>query len=358
MKTLTTLLLLSFALLPTAAWATCASDADCAPDEVCLATPCACATPACDPEGECPEPEPCTCDAAAECVPTDSFDDDVYYSGDCEVDADCPMGFACEQVQVPCGSTRVDCACPGCAEGEECPPCECPEEPVEPPECEIETYGYCAYKPVECASDADCVEGFECKAQEVCSSSAGCGCAMPACDPDDGECPEPEPCECDETDYEETCEVIGNYCEAKQIECEAAADCPADWECVGIGADCACPAIACASDEPDACPDLPPCECAAEPTVSYCMPGGWAEAAARDYAAGSDDTGAVGEEQSPTAAFMEDASKAAAEQDATDTDKGSGCAYATTTTAGLGVLLLTVLSLLGVAVRRRRVTAR
>jgi MYXO-CTERM domain-containing protein len=230
-----------------------------------------------------------------------------------------------------------------------------------PPDCESQTYKYCAYKPVECAGDSDCDEGFECKAQEVCSASGGCACAVPACDPDGGECPVPEPCECEtEPVPEPTCEVVGHYCEAKQIECESATDCPTDWECVGVSADCACPAmeIYCDPASSEECPEMPACDCGSEPTVSYCMPGGWAAAAARDYAAaadGSTNNNAIGEEQSPTAAFMDGASKAAAEHAAAgdESAKGSGgCSFATTATAGFGTLFVTLLALLGLAVRR------
>jgi hypothetical protein len=356
MTALKTLLVLSMALLPAAAWAACSTDADCAAGEVCVAVPCACAAPACDPDAPDCVTEPCTCDAASECVPAESFDDDTYYSGDCEADADCPMGFTCQEVQAPCASTG--CACPPCEEGTECT-CDCPTDP-EP--CEATTYKYCAYTPVECASDADCSEGFECKAQEVCSGSAGCGCAVPACDPE-GECPEPEPCECDETEYTESCEVVGHYCEAKQIECEAAADCPEGWECVGVRSDCACPAIACDSSDPEGCADLPPCDCGSEPTVSYCMPGGWAESAVADYASGGSDTSAPTAAESPTDTFMKNAQEAAAAADGStagtdDAAKaGSGCSYATTA-AGLGSLVLTLLALLGLAVRRATVLGR
>lgn len=362
MPTLKTLLVLTFGLLPVAAYAACTTDADCATGEQCLALPCACGAPACDPSaGECTDPEPCTCDETAECVPADTFDDDVYYSDECTADADCPMGFACEEVQVPCASTRVDCACPPCAEGETCEPCDC-GEPVDPEPCEATSYKFCAYKPVQCTADADCAEGFACQAEEVCSGggATNCACAAPACDPDGGECAEPEPCEC-ETDpepaSEPTCEVTGHSCQPKQIECDAAADCPSGWECIGVSAGCACPAIACASTDPDGCPDLPACDCAAEPTVSYCMPGGWAVAAARDYAAGGDEN-TLGAPQSPTAAFMEDAAKAAADGSTADPAKGSGCSFTTSATAGLGALLVTLLALLGVAVRRVTVLGR
>jgi hypothetical protein len=273
------------------------------------------------------------------------------------------MGFACEEVQAPCAGTT--CACPPCEPGTECT-CDCPTEP-EP--CEPTTYKYCAYTPQECTGDADCAEGFECKAQEVCSSSGGCGCARPACDPSAGECPVPEPCDCEtEPAPEPTCEVIGHYCEAKQIECTAAADCPSGWDCVGVTVGCACPAIVCDSADPAGCPDLPACDCADVPDVSYCMPGGWAETAARDYANATSggDTAAPTAVPDPTAQFMDNAEKAAADASggtpgngATGTtDKGgTGCAYATTT-AGFGSLFLTLLALLGLAARRAEILGR
>ena len=44
------------------------------------------------------------------------------FAGECDTDEDCPDGSFCIF-----GPTEA-CACIPCAEGEECPPCDCPEQ--------------------------------------------------------------------------------------------------------------------------------------------------------------------------------------------------------------------------------------
>jgi Cys-rich repeat protein len=191
----------------------CASDSDCPLDFVCqevdvpcdTAPPCACACepcpeddPACDPkcdECECPEPEPCSDETQQLCV---------FSPTECTADADCADGFVCEAIEECYGSGSSGCVCGGCVcptcmEGEECPPCDCPEDPV--CECEDEPESFeecitvasiCFPEEVVCETDADCAEDFICF--DVGDSEENCVCAGCDCAP----CPEGEECEpCD-----------------------------------------------------------------------------------------------------------------------------------------------------------------
>lgn len=238
----------------------CTTDADCAKGEVCLAMPCSTPAMPCQEGAECPVPEPC--DSTSVCTP-------APWDGRCAADADCPTGFACVDVEIPCASAGcAPCTC-ACEAGKECPACECPPCP-EPPPCEPTFEKYCQYVQKECATDADCGAGWACQAQESCS--AGGGCACPDCGPD-MECP---PCDCPPPEPP-VCEVTGHWCAVAETPCTADADCPADFQCVArtLGGDCACPPCAC---DPAAGPcDCPACDCGNPVQESVCLPKGWSD---------------------------------------------------------------------------------
>ena len=203
-------------------------------------------------------------------------------AAECSVDADCPVGFACQEVTSTCASSCTPCAC-ACSSGDAgCEPCDCP--PCVPEACEPIVTHECVFSPKSCTADAECGEGFACKPVEVCSgggSSCACTtCACPACadgmecEPCDCadvpvcECPEPEPA---------SCKVEGSWCQVQVIECAADADCPEGFKCEsGGGNDCACTCACPPCADGMECPacECPPCECG-EP-VAYCLPAGWA----------------------------------------------------------------------------------
>ncbi|MFH1532647.1 MAG: hypothetical protein ABIK09_18125 [Pseudomonadota bacterium] len=239
----------------------CSSDADCPDGYECLATPCTCACEACPDGEECPPCECPDCEAAGECFPQV---DDM----ECVSDEDCPEGLECMLM----GSSS-SCACADCAPGEECEPCECPEE---------EFFGYCdePYDPWDdfgdvvagaCESDADCPVEFLCLEIETpcwddMPTCAPCACA--GCDPDDPDCTEEPDCECPECPDPEPCEEeTALMCVFSPTECTVDADCIDGFECVEMeecwgGGGCVCGSCVC----PD-CPDgaeCPPCDCPEE----------------------------------------------------------------------------------------------
>ena len=100
----------------------------------------------CDENGNCEEwcDEPEPSDGGGYCLPQQI---------ECAADSDCPTEWSCHTfTSESCsggGSTGgTGCACPDCAPGEDCPPCECddvPDEPQDPqdPMCEEYTENYC-----------------------------------------------------------------------------------------------------------------------------------------------------------------------------------------------------------------------
>lgn len=341
----------------------CATDEDCPEGMVCLAPPC----PSCDPDmGPC---EPCP--EAGECVEEGSGD---WFGGmACESDGDCPYGFRCEEMVMPCGN-GVDCrpcacACP--ADGE-CPPCECPECP-EPQDCTPEVAKVCVYRPQDCATDADCDAGFECRPIEQCMGS-GCACPVcvcSSCAPDE-ECP---PCDCPDVvcdcpdTLEEVCEVIGSWCAPKEQTCGSDADCLDGWECVDQPLPCGCPACDCPEVfcQPDEeCPDIgactcPPCDCAGE-TEKVCLPKGWMdigfasdaedpEAAFAGVSKNGGEGGPVGPDRNPSG----DATPAASQA---SSSSSSGCSAGAGTASGFAALFLMALGALAfpalMRIRQRR----
>lgn len=132
----------------------CTSDADCAEAERCIVetfescvgSGCACAEddPACD--CDVPVDEECTTETYAFCAPP--------WAGACEADADCGAGFTCEVLEV--------CACSGGGGDRDAPDADPAPPSEEECVCEPADEGSCVLERVECETDADCLEGFEC----------------------------------------------------------------------------------------------------------------------------------------------------------------------------------------------------
>jgi Cys-rich repeat protein len=256
--TLTLVALLFLAVPALAADVPCASDADCGKGDVCILAPCG--APACPPDTECVQPPDCVSQGFCMKAPWD---------GTCAVDGDCPTGFTCDAVDVPCASGGcAPCTC-ACSSDGACPPCECPACDV-PVDCTPTTTQICQYHAAVCKADGDCKDGWACGTEEVCS---GTGCACAPCAPD-SEC---LPCDCPPPP-EPTCEVIGAWCKPKETACTAAADCPADFECIEQvnRTGCACPACACLPETPDCGCGI--CDCPAATITQVCLPKGWAAA--------------------------------------------------------------------------------
>ncbi len=294
-------------LLPTSALAEteCESDADCPEGSYCVMVPTAVPDcPPCDPDdGECPDcPEPQPGDAVGYCEEIDLGFDGIV-AGECATDADCPLDFTCQEVEIPCyDMPTCACACEPCPEGDpdceaKCDECDCPE----PEPCTEETQMLCVYTPTECVEDGDCGEGFECREIEECSGGGSMGCACTECvcaDCPEGEecppcdCPEEPVCECDDVpeEFEEECTVLAAICFPKEVPCETDADCAEGFICfedpegeTSVSSDCACPGCFC--EEGDEECDCPPCECDEEPlppeeyvAEMICIPEGWEDA--------------------------------------------------------------------------------
>ena len=252
-------------LVPATAFAyqECTSDIDCDEGWECLPLPCGCACPDCPPGEDCP---PCECDDCGdlgECIP-------AGFGKECDSDEDCPEGFECWDAPGP------TCACPGCEPGEDCPPCDCPEDDGDyPGMCVEEEDPFDDIVGNECDTDEDCPADFVCEEIEY-----GCG-TVPdcppcvcggGCDPDDEDCADEPECECPVCPEPEPCdeELVG-MCVFSPPECEVDADCGEGYECVEIeecwgsvsGGDCVCTDCVCAE-----CPDgedCPPCDCPEEP---------------------------------------------------------------------------------------------
>ncbi|MBW2703664.1 MAG: hypothetical protein JRF33_22840 [Deltaproteobacteria bacterium] len=187
-----------------------------------------------DPDG-CPV---CIC-AESECVTDEDcliFDwtDDVArcidgrcifenQNQECQGPEDCPEGYECAMA---CGCTvgpngEEDCECfgecvyvgnPECVDGE-----ECGTENGLPGIC---VEGRCLPFSMECSSDMECPEGFECV--EICAG-------IPGCDPDDSDC---RPCDpntdpiCNDVVCEHLCMPVA------PPSCVDNSDCPEGFVCV------------------------------------------------------------------------------------------------------------------------------
>ena len=126
-----------------------------------------------------------SCDEQTEsyCVPP--------YIAPCSADADCGSGFTCEDVVV-CEPCAVDVGTPGGPDGEGS---DGGDDSCES-SCAPTGQKYCAIVEVECTSDADCGEGFEC---ELYDAPIATDCAV---DPDGG----------DEDCVSEEPEATSGYC--------------------------------------------------------------------------------------------------------------------------------------------------
>jgi len=121
----------------------------------------------------------------------------------CDTNADCAHGYAC-QVTGGGGS----CSAPACDDGADCP------EPV----CETFEYRECVAGP--CANDSDCAEGMLCHT----SSYDTCTGGGVSCDGNEGDCPPPEPSECQQ--------VSESRCTARyELPCSVDADCGEGFRC-------------------------------------------------------------------------------------------------------------------------------
>ena len=251
----------------------CDTDADCEAGAHCVKTPCPacfyCECPECDPEGTCinykegpddffasglpcevddecptqflceeavmpcmnyPSCPPCVCETCEEgeecpeckcepCPEEEPCDDElvkqcVFHPVECVVDADCGENFVCENFEECSGGSSTcictACECAACPDGEECPPCDCPEEPVcecdeEPIEEECTSNGaYCVPAELPCENDDQCDEGWTClMKQSLCL--CGCACGGVPCDGED--CPEPD-CECPDCECDDMSEGV------------------------------------------------------------------------------------------------------------------------------------------------------
>ena len=204
----------------------CDVDADCPSGWVCEEQLMPCAAP--PPSGACACPagapgetcEPCDCGTGTsqqppdetECTP-ETVQMCTYHPTQCSTDADCQEGFECYEDQICSGGVgcaSAGCACAECPPGQSCEPCDCPppeEDPCadfEPEEPTCETVGaFCAPKQVECATDADCPDGWECADLGYNTATTDCPtCACSSeepdctCEPCDFGAPEPVPGAC------------------------------------------------------------------------------------------------------------------------------------------------------------------
>lgn len=306
----------------------CETDADCPMDFICdeIMMPCAvadcppCACLECDPDDEDCVPQDCECPDCAEpeeCEP-EGYKVCRFEPTECDADADCGEGFECMEIKSCSGGGSTgcecfDCVCATCAEGEECPPCDCPDEPV---------------------------------------------------------------CECDDEpqEFEEECTVEGGICIPKQVACETDEDCQEDWSCVSyesVACTCAVPDCAC-----EACPDgeeCEPCDCPKVPdecdcgdggdAESYCLPDGWDDIVESE--GGGESLSKLNEAQdlaaeasgSPEDPNQQDP-KATEDDGSTDEkDDDSGCSASGSGSAS-GMLLLLSLALLALLPRRRETMVR
>lgn len=153
---------------------------------------------------------------------------------ECETDADCSAGYACESYTTSCDSGEL----PPCPDGEDCP---------EPDPCTEETYSECVYQPIACTADSDCASGDICLSftyedcGDVAPDDGGDG-REPGFD-GDGSDPEPtpEPTPAPVPGEEVTCETVTEaFCApAWAGGCEADADCGAGFTCVE-SVECSC----------------------------------------------------------------------------------------------------------------------
>jgi MYXO-CTERM domain-containing protein len=246
-------------------------------------------------------------DNGEECVPPPDFECEVMQykacvPGPCSSDADCEDGMVCHEYE------SFDCPAVDSGGAAECPPgSECPQpEPAPAPEpCEPSTTTQCVPRyAVPCEVDADCGDGFGC-VEDIAYSCDGSG-PVPSDDPDSGggsdpgagddPAPAPEPRPAPE---EPSCseEPLGTFhCEAREVACEADADCPSEWSCEESYSRPVCGG---ASTDPAEAP--PTATCPAEMTAiarvcadgstgkPVCVDGAWEHVCPEDEEAGGEE---------------------------------------------------------------------
>lgn len=361
MKKILTVLALVFGFPMVAlAQSECTSDTDCAEGYQCMMALCACA-PCPDDGSEC-EPCTCDETGVCVAITDDGGNvDDVVLPSECATDADCPADFACEAMEVGCAvASCPPCEAVDCPDGQECPQPECePCDPM-PEECAETTVNACVYHPVECAANSDCPADYKCEIYStggtVCTD---CTCACPA----EGECPPCEcESTCEEVPGEEygVCVPEEKSCTV-DTDCPEGWSCEIVAYDAGCG--CACAVPACDPDSGECEPvECPACECETPelPTSGYCYPAGWAEIAVDAAGSGeyTDEDGAV----SPTAVVpvAKDGETLTAQESSTDgntnaADGGESSSGCTTSTQGspLASMMLAGLALALMALRRK-----
>ena len=201
----------------------CDVDADCEQGFACEVTGGggSCSASECDEFGNC-TPGVCETFEFRSCVP-----------GPCSDDSDCSEGMVCHT------SSYTTCTDPAriCEGGEDC------SDAYEPPSCEEHSESHCTPRhQLPCTADADCGEGFRCIEERWIECSGGGtgggstnggvtggvngwdGAPMPV-PPAEGEGPDDEPYECEE-------KPSGYfYCELLELPCETNSDCPSTMEC-------------------------------------------------------------------------------------------------------------------------------
>ena len=188
----------------------CLSDDDCADGEICEMSDCP--NVDCDPDD--PDCKPVDCDEEGWCSPEGGGLKTP--ASECDTDADCPNGFACDVV----GSMGTTCVC---AEGED--DCDCGEESTT-------TEEWKACRPMACEADADCGEGLACHLYEMdCPPTLSI--PVPDCPPDNPDCNKDKPTEPPKGD---DCEPITKgICGPVWIgACETAADCGPGFDCAAV----------------------------------------------------------------------------------------------------------------------------
>jgi MYXO-CTERM domain-containing protein len=173
---------------------------------------------------------------------------------DCTSDADCGDGMVChESSYEECDGGGADSI--ACAEGQEC---EIQKDPsAEKPTCTTTTTKTCTPKyALPCEDAADCGEGFTCEQYESCGCSGSAGGSVGSGGGTDPGVPAPvvdagvdakegalseavdgsvdDGCEC------KVDETQPKHCEAEEIACDDASDCPDTWTCESYGGDAVC----------------------------------------------------------------------------------------------------------------------
>ena len=260
-------MLATLCLTPASAFAEgeCTTDSDCGEHFICSMSTAPCPAPMpCDSAdgAECPEPVACEPQAVGYCQPAPPEA--------CDSAADCDAGLVCVTYtyEICSGADAPSCA----PTSESCPE---PREQTDA-DCSTETEGICLPPYLApCDAAADCGEGFECKAQEVCSCSGGSGGIIvePGA-PDGGEEGSGEgssevpidDCSCEPGDVK--------YCDLIQQECDSDAECAGELVCAELpGGNVSSPDTTCATgpDGTTVCEDHDFAEDEADAT-SYCLP--------------------------------------------------------------------------------------